>query len=80
MIAARCAWCAPSACLAPVPSGAREVDWPERLRAGEPVICLRSREHGVVVSIDDHRGEALVAFRRSTVVRALCDLARPGDA
>jgi len=80
MIAARCAWCARSACLAPVPSGAREVDWPERLRAGQPVICPRSRERGVVVSIDDHRGEALVAFRRSTVVRALCDLARPGDA
>ncbi len=80
MSAAHCACCSWSACLAPVPSGAREVDWPERLRASQPVICPRSRERGVVVSIDDHRGKALVAFRRSTVVRALCDLARPGDA
>jgi len=34
----------------------------------------------VVVSIDDQRGEAFVAFRGSTVVRSLCHLARPGDA
>ena len=57
-----------------------EAAWPEQLRAGEPVDCLRSGARGVVVSIDDQRGEAFVAFRGSTVVRSLCHLARPGDA
>ena len=67
--------CGGPLCLAPVPKGALEEGASaERLRAGARVVCLRSCERGVVVSIDDFAGEALVAFGGSQVVRALCDL------
>jgi len=70
---ARC--CGPL-CLPPVAA-----DGEDRLGRpvpGDPVVCPHTGERGSIVSVDEHRGEALVALAGSTVLRALADLACPG--
>ena len=72
----RCARCCGPLCLPPV--AAEGGDPLGRVAPGDPVVCLNSGERGSIVSADEHRGEALVAFAGSTVLCALADLARPG--